>query len=96
MGEELDEMQFAANIIGTWQSLTTKKETPKMSQRSSWTQAFVKSDPRRNIVDFFKPGDHRGLTEAHSGCSMPSGRSPRGVRRASSRCGGRRRSTRSA
>ena len=59
-GEELDEIQFAANIIGTWQALTTKKETPKMARRSSWRQAFVNSDPRRNIVDFFKPGDHRG------------------------------------
>jgi len=36
------------------------REESKQSVKSLWVRAFLDCDPRRHIVDFFKPGDERG------------------------------------
>jgi len=40
--------------------LTSRQSSLTGTSRQLWRKAFLEQDPRRHLVDFFKPGDERG------------------------------------
>jgi len=51
------------SVIVTWQALASSppsRESRRLSKRGSWAFSFLDADPRRQILEYFMPGDERG------------------------------------
>lgn len=53
-------MSIGANGNNARMSSAGEYSSPEHRRRSSWTASFLDADPRRQILDFFMPGDERG------------------------------------
>jgi len=61
-------------ILDSGRNPDSRRSSESFARAGKWVHSFLKADPRRQLADFFRPGDHRGpLGVLHSKGLIPEG-----------------------